>query len=424
MKRIVFYISIFFLAGAFYLMNFFEPLRCDDLIYQYFWLNERTADLLVPVDLSNRIDNICEAFRSQQNHYLVMNGRFIVHFLVSCFCGFGGRPLFSAFNVIVYIFFLLGCVKFLNLNSYVKSTTAIAIIWLGLPIQYILWYSVAFAVNYLWVSTAFIYYIIFLRSNLLYKKNYSKLQLAFLFFLSLVIGSLHEGYSLPLSGALLMLFILKRNTLNKAMFVITLGLWIGTALVVFAPGTIGRGSDGITNVNLDDLLLIKLDVIKYSKRFYLFITLLALIYYVNRNRFVGFMKDNLFLFYYVFLDFVFVLAVPHYSQRIEFPLEMISLFLSINLLLNSNLLEKCKVLVCSLSMVALLIHAPLTVYYAKETSEEYYNMLNEYMASPEGKTNYNNIKIPKFFSSYVHRFDSDVERDFVSFVYNKEMYVE
>lgn len=423
MKRIIFFSSLFFLVLGFYIMNYYEPLRCDDLIYQYYWLNERTIDLREPIDLANRVDDMSEAFRSQMNHYSVMNGRFVVHFLVSCFCGFIGRPLFSILNAIIYALFLLGCIKLLNFNCCFKSTSAITIIWLCLPIQYILWYSIAFAINYLWVSTALIYFFILFRTQMVDNDKKSILQIVGYFLFCLFLGSMHEGFSLPLCCAMSIYILVNRKTVNKYVIISTIGLCIGTAFVVFAPGTLGRGAGALSNQTIYDLLLMKLDVFRYSKRLYLFLLMMIICYVVNKNNVIRFVKANQLLIYFVVVDFAFVLAVPHYSQRIEFPLELVSLLMSINLLLNTNLFSRVKRQICSVLLVVMLIHVSFTVYYAKVTSNEYERMLMDYLSSPNGKTSYDDMVIPKCFSSYVHRLDEGVERDFISFVYKKEMYL-
>ena len=136
---------------------------------------------------------------------------------------------------------------------------------------------------------------------------------------------------------------------------------------------------------------------------------------------IRFMKDYQLLIYFVVIDFVFVLAVPHHSQRIEFPLELVSLLMSIRLLLNTDWFRRFRREISLLLLAIMFIHVSFTVYYAKVTSNEYERMLQTYMSSPDGKTNYDEIVIPTCFSSYVHRLDEGVERDFISFVYKKEM---
>ena len=410
-------------GGSFFIINSLEPLRCDDLIYQYYWLPERTPGLKEPIDLCDRIDNYNEAFHSQINHYLVMNGRFIIHFLVSCFCGFLGKPLFNVINTCIYILFIIGCVRLLDYKFDLKSIVLISILWLGLPIQYIFWFSVSFAINYLWTSTALIFFLILFRSQMQKRSDLSIIKLFILFVVSFTLGTLHEGISLPLSGALLMYGIQNWSLQNKNTIAMTIGVCLGTLVVVLAPGTIGRGVSSMSNISFVDLLNLKLDVLRYSKRLYLLLIFVFFFFVVNKERIMKFLKQYQLLFYFIFFDFLFVLSVPHYSQRIEFPLEMLSLLLCIGIFLDSRLYYKLSKTICVLLVGGMLVHMSMTDYYIKIVNNEYTEMINEFLSSPKGETHYRNFNIPKLFASYVPRLDKNVERDFISFVYKKEMII-
>ena len=423
-QKVFFFFLLLLLVGVFYYMNAFEPLRCDDLVYQFYWLGERTSDLHEPIDLNNRIENFNEAFMSQVNHYYVMNGRFSVHFIVSCFCGFIGRSLFSIVNALVYVLFLIGCVRLLEFNYEMNSTATIALLWLGLPIQYIFWYSISFAVNYLWTSTALLYYLIYFKSQISTNHCYSKPQWIALFFASFIVGTLHEGFSLPLSGSVFLYLLFHKQSLKVGALCMALGLWLGTAFVVFAPGTIGRASGSLHGMGIGDFLLMKLDVFRYSKRLYLFLVFLIMGIVINKRNILSFLKRYQIEISFIVFDFIMVLAVPHYSQRIEFPLEMLSLLLTISLLLNSSIWIKMRRLILPIIILFLVVHILMTASYAKKTSMEYQKMLGEYQASSEGKTHYEDYVIPKLFSPYVKRLDQGVEREYISFVYDKEMMIE
>ena len=423
-QNVFFYIVLFLLVGAFYCMNTLEPLRCDDLLYQFYWYGERIPDLREPVDLSNKIDSFNDAFMSQINHYFVMNGRFSVHYIVSCFCGFLGRPLFNVVNTIVYALFLLGCVRLLGMRFNMNSMVTISLLWLGLPIQHIFWYSISFAVNYLWTSTALIFFFICIKSHFSISNSYSILKCMVLFVASFIVGTMHEGFSLPMSGSVFIYLLFHRQSLNARIVCLALGLWLGTAVIVFSPGTIGRASGSMYGMGINDFLLMKMDVFMYSKRFYLFLIFLLIGFGVNKKGIVLFLKNHLMEVYFIIFDFIIVLSVPHYSQRIEFPLELMSSLLSINLFLNSRIWVKMIWYFCPVIILLLLAHVPLTVYYANKTSMEYTEMLSEYFASSEGKAHYQDYDIPKIFNPYVKRLDNGVEREFISFVYNKEMTIE
>ena len=200
------WLLLLLLGVAFYMMCASNPLRWDDMIYEYVWLDHQDPELLHPIDLSNRVDNFQEAFLSQLNHYVAMNGRFIVHFITQCFNGFIGKGLFNVINAFVYVLFLLLGLRYCNaqhstLNAQHSTLFLIAGLWLLPPVQWIFSFDVVFAINYLWTATACLAFILLFRS-MSQKGTSSAWHNALLFLFALICGNLHEGYSLLISGAL------------------------------------------------------------------------------------------------------------------------------------------------------------------------------------------------------------------------------
>jgi len=417
------YIVLLYLCCSFYIMNMSTPLRCDDLIYQFQWIGERVEEIREPIDLNHRIENFSEAFDSQINHYKVMNGRFVVHYLVQCFCGFIGKPIFNIVNTLFYFFFLIGCLRLLKINSYTGALTAISVLWLGIPIQHIFYYSISFSINYLWPSTGLIWFFILFDK---YRQNsgINNFIIICIFFYSLLLGSMHEGFSLPLSGALFLYLLSHRKQVNISILIMSIGVWLGTASIIFAPGTIGRGANSASSISLLDYLSIKQNVLLYSKRLYLFTLAIILLLFTNKMLFKEYLRKRILEISFIILDFCFVLALPNYSQRIEFPLELTSLLLSIELFMLCRLWKEKRRIICSIVLSIALLHIPITVYYTCLVNKEYNEMLQSYIDSPKGFTRYSAIKIPKPINSYVKRLDDGVERDYISFTMGKEMVIE
>ena len=406
-------------------MNNSTPLRCDDLVYQFQWLGTRDSGVLEPIDLNHKVSDLYDAFKSQTNHYQVMNGRFLIHYIVQCFCGFLGKSSFNFCNTIVYILFIYGCVLLMKIKTNWKKIIAICIIWLGLPIQYIFYYSISFAINYLWTSTALIYFLILIRSESnIPKSNTSKIFI--LLTISFLFGSLHEGFSVPLSGVLFLHLLYIRKQLKPSLVAITIGIIMGTVILLLSPGTIGRGTNSLSNISLQDLFVMKLEILRYSKRLLLFISTILLFYIFQRNTAKEFVKKRFLEICFISLDLGFVIAVPHYSQRIEFPLEMLSLLLSIELIMKAKFWDiKYFRIGVTLAIVPIfLFHMASTLYYTRLVNKEYQDMLQEYSNSPQGVTHYQDINIPKPLNPYVKRLDSDVEREYISFVMGKDMIIE
>ncbi len=416
-------IALIYLCISFYIMNSSTPLRCDDLIYQYRWIGERTDGIREPIDLNHRVENFSEVFMSQINHYKVMNGRFIVHYLVQSFCGFIGKPIFNIINTLIYLLFLIGCIRFLKISSSIGVLTALSLLWLGIPIQHIFYYSISFSINYLWPSTGLIWFFI-LFDKYRQDSGINIFKIICIFFYSLLFGSMHEGFSLPLSGVLFLYLLTHRKQINALILIMSIGVWLGTASIILAPGTLERGANSASGISLSDYLSIKQNVLLYSKRLYLFTLAIILLFFTNKTIFKEYLRKRILEIGFIILDFCFVLALPNYSQRIEFPLELVSLLLSIELFMLCRLWKKKNRIICSIVLSIALLHIPITVCYTCLVNKEYNEMLQSYIDSPKGFTRYSAIKIPKPINSYVKRLDDGVERDYISFTMGKEMVIE
>lgn len=421
-KQGTIYIVIAIVVFFFYLINEASPLRCDDLIYQFMWLNVDNGSY--PVDLNNRIDNIHEAIISQINHYQVMNGRFIVHLIVQSFCGFLGKPMFNIINAIVYAFFLMGCIQLLKLKFFSEKIFLISVLWLFLPIQYILSFDIAFAVNYLWVATFCIYYIIWFEKTV--SSTYLQVWWRSIFLLlgAFICGSSQEGFTIPLSASVFIYSLMNYKKLNKCSLCLIIGLWLGTALVAFAPGTIKRGNSVVADFDFWAFLHTKMQVLIYSKRLLTFILLFVFVYLTKGRQFVSkFVSDHILIIGIIAFNLLFVIAFPRYNQRLEFPLELMSVLLSVFLVTKCDLWQKTKVILCSFVILCIIIHMPLTVYYARLVGNEYSEMIEDCRRSPQGETFYRDFVVPKPFASYVIRFGGPVEEAFVSFTMGKEIVI-
>lgn len=416
---------LFIICCVFFIINAVSPIRCDDLIYQYYWQEERLNNYGEPIDLNNTIDNIAEAFNSQINHYNVMNGRFIVHFIVQCYCGFLGKPLFNIANTIVFFLFYIGCLRLIGFETQEKRIFAISALWLALPIIHIFYYSISFSVNYLWASTSLIYLLIILnKSKVFVPKKETVLHLSALFLCCIILSSFHEGFSIPLCGVLFIYICKKRNHTSIRLIICAAGVLIGSLFLIMAPGIIGRGSSSLASHSLNDILFMKLDVLRYSKRFFIFFAYLLFQYTLDKEYVKIYFKKRSIEISYILLDLCLVLAAPTYSQRISFPYEMLSTLLLIELLTDSIMWERIKKSACITLVIITIIQLPIVIYYAKKVSEEYTIMMKEYQKSPKGIAHYQTYSIPKPINPYVRRLDKDVERDYISFTHNKEMVIE
>ncbi len=419
------WLLLLLLGVAFYMMCASNPLRWDDMIYEYVWLDHQDPELLHPIDLSNRVDNFQEAFSSQLNHYVAMNGRFIVHFITQCFNGFIGKGLFNVINAFVYVLFLLLGLRYCNaqhstLNAQHSTLFLIAGLWLLPPVQWIFSFDVVFAINYLWTATACLAFILLFRS-MSQKGTSSAWHNALLFLFALICGNLHEGYSLLISGALFFYALMHFRQLNASQWCLICGMWAGTLTVIGSPGIWGRAS-GASADSLQEALVRKLDILRYSKRLYLLIAALAAAYFMlGKERLKTFVKEHQIELMIVLLGFAFLFMLPYYSQRMGFPMELFSVLLLLKLLLLTPFRKLLGRVSSVIIAVLLLIHVPMTVYYAKKVGNEYQQMLAEYEQSPTGVCHQQDFEVPKPFRPYIYRLGDDAELGIISFVHQKQM---
>lgn len=80
-------------AVAFYALNVLTCLYADDFSYTY---------TFAVTEGKYRISNLYELFLSQRNHYLVMNGRTVVHTLAQLFLMWG-KPVFNVLNTAAFV---------------------------------------------------------------------------------------------------------------------------------------------------------------------------------------------------------------------------------------------------------------------------------------------------------------------------------
>ena len=431
------YLIIAALGVAFYLMCAANPLRWDDLMYQYMWMDHRDSMLLHPVDLSDRVDSFGEAFVSQCHHYMVMNGRFIVHFITQCFCGFLGKPFFNVLNALVYVLFLVLSVRYVKASTLSAALLTVAALWFGLPGQWILSFDVVFPINYLWSATACIAFLLLLRHVMrgeaaASQDSFSKSQaLNFLLLLFAVCcGNMHEGYSLPISGALFFYTLFHYKSFSRTAWLLIVGFWIGTLIVAFAPGTLNRAS-GATPESFQEFLSRKMDVVRYSKRLYLLVAAAGIGWFLlGKSLFKQFLAENAIPLLAAVFGYLFLFALPYYSQRMGFPMDLFSVLVLIRLLvftIQNTRLSGQKSLLAAFAAVLLIllaVHVPMTVTTAQDVGDEYREMLTEYQESFSGKTRFRNVTVPRFCNGYVYRLGIPFEQGLISFTMQKEMIIE
>ena len=409
-----------------YLLTSVNPLRFDDLLFQYFCTDNIPEGQVFLFDHSHKIESFPDVLKSVTNHSFLLTGRGLNIFFVQLFCSIIDKSVFDIINAIVYVLFLIGCLRLANTKNITNSIIVIGVLWFILPVQQIFTMSIAFAVNYLWPATLIVYFLLMLRTCIRGQETKTPAILLISVF-GFICGYTHELFTAPLSASLFVYTIINRKTINKQTFAAIVGFWLGTIFILIAPATWNRASTIIASSDTQEVsFLVKLQFLIYSKRFFLLLFSIATSYFIiGREKTLAFTKKHVYMLLAIVLGLISLSLIPHYSQRMSFPVEFFSVLIGINLLLYFKIKEKIKKVLCIIVITLMLIHIPITIYYSNKVVEEYHYMVNLYLSSEDGKTHYyKDFELPKYVSPYVERLRLPFEAETISFNYGKTMVVE
>ncbi len=239
---------------SFYWLNYYSVIGFDDWFYGFI-----CEDIHFFNASLNRlpIEDIEDVFISQCNHYQYVNGRFLLHFVIQLFVGIFGLRAFQVANAIMFVFLIKYlCRLSIPINRQNKIlfyiiTSLIFWILMGfIEIGFGYLSVIAFSVNYLWGSTLFVYILYLFQTNKQTNKqtNTSWRKNLWIFIISFICGASNEAFSVGLSVGLFFYFCLNRKEYKGAIVWLTIGLWLGTSTLIFAPANwirfINSNSDG------------------------------------------------------------------------------------------------------------------------------------------------------------------------------------
>lgn len=229
---IVFYILIFI---AFYCLNRLSPFITDDYFYAFV-----LRDGSITGESFEPIRGLTDVVKSQCYAYFHQNGRFVVHSIVQLFCGIWGMESFVVINSLMFVLLVVGVTQIVRNYRRPYNFDAILIFVLLLLFIPILGKTylgnISFSVNYLWTSTAVIWWLYLL----ICQKKSSIFLNVFLFLFSVLVGSMQESFSIGIAGALCIYYCLNYKEFRGTTVFLILGFIIGACIVIFAPANFSR----------------------------------------------------------------------------------------------------------------------------------------------------------------------------------------
>ncbi|MDE7427020.1 MAG: hypothetical protein K2M79_04405 [Muribaculaceae bacterium] len=255
-KSAVYWIIIVSFGVLFYILNYFTPFQHDDFAYAFYYAAD--SSIIRPTSTPVTWETLLP---SMWHHYCYVNGRFTSHILIQIFCGLLGKGIFNVLNTLVFMWFLHLVVEFTGRKSSVIALCATIVtvfLFFPFPAQTMLWLTGA--INYLWTTTFSLAILSYIKNNITPSKSISLNVIAFL--LGLIVGWMQESITVGISAGLFLWFVFfSRQSFMGTNATLSLGLWLGTLLLIFSPGTYHRittGEELMVEANILQLIVTRL----------------------------------------------------------------------------------------------------------------------------------------------------------------------
>lgn len=314
------------------------------------------------------------------------------------FAGVWGRGVYSLF---------LGCLMASVITFFVFYTTSKAnrkypLIWFLVSVMFLylfqnnsgIWYSIAGGLNYLLPIFLVVGYLLLLNKAIKQKIKPNIIIIFLIILYAFITGWSQECYALPLSGGLFIYMIVSRKELKSFIWFLVLPLWVGTAILVFAPGNfirLGSGSSSLVNSSLKGVYFLI-----GTRLFWLMILGLIILRIKNKSKFKLFLRDNKLIIYILAIAITFGMIANTLPQSFN----GISFYSSILLfkLLQYVPFHKAKQnyinLITIACLVILCIHQYRIISAQIEIKRINHAFVNEYLQSPTGV-----LAVPKIYVS-------------------------
>lgn len=386
----------------FYLRSVNREPYCDEILYGYnlnateygeYWSSPQTS-------LDGKIENLSDVINSQMNHYYYANGRSIVHAIEQFFTGVLNMNIFYIVNTGVFLLVIFMVLKLLKARGGFVGAFIVVLAFMYLyPMPYRLWYSINYGCNYLW-PLCFSVILLFYCMKISEKVQFSKVTLVLLSFLSFITGWSHEAFSIPLSGALFFYIIFNIKKIDKRLLYIAIPLWIGTAIMAFAPANFARFLGGGNGGSKIYAIANAIDNFMHIKLLWIFV-ITAIVFCIRNNKFLKVcISENKIIIYALVIGVLFGLVAntaPYSFTAIEF----FSFILTMKLLIPTIERIRIKQMYLVILSLVFFVHQSMIVNGEIIQSKVQRELISEYLKSEDGVVNYNVPTTPWYLNPYV-----------------------
>lgn len=406
--RPVEYILFIVALVCFYILNRYSSLMGDDFWYKFM---KGATDEYV------NIPSFMDALHTQMQAYMTWNGRLIVHTFVSYFCGVLGMDIFVVLNSVVFVLLYMGILIIFRQNLNVRMVADKYVVLLLLFVLFpspgeVFFGSIAMSINYLWSACAVVYFMILYNNVKKTSNEYHLIKKLLLFFVALIVGSLQESFTIGISGAFFIYYCFHIKEFKKNIPWLVIGFWIGTCLVVLAPGNFVRMGGVVDNYSGIIKYVRHFGVAIYESKIFLLLFILSFYtFFKYRNILYDYFRtNNIYCLAIVFN--LLVCSVVYSGPRQLTSVELFSLILFAGLLYTiyyPRIDKYCKPIMISAIVVLAVIFVP--IYKARKLNYEAYNNLLKSKVVDNVLVNNNYMKVMDYLQScyfvnkYVYRLE-------------------
>lgn len=291
----------------------------DDIYYQYA-IPEKLSDLLS--NDNQRISSVSDIIKSQNNHYLICNGRYVAHFFVQLYCAILGKTAFSITNGLMYLLLIALFLKLsdYNISNLKAELLTIALVTVSFSTKMVPTTQIGFIWSFVLVLT-FIYLFFHKTESRGYITN------VFFFILSFIAGATQEAVVVGVCGGLGIYILQNFRKIRTAQWLMVIGFVVGTTFLCLAPSNLTRASG--THISFFISLV---NFIVFSRSFWILMIILPVSMYSYGLSIYEIFKRNSFYWAGLLVCITFNFLIGIYGNRQLFGGELFSIILILRIL--------------------------------------------------------------------------------------------
>ena len=364
LSKLLFALSFVVIGVVFYVLNCYSTFVSDDILYSFIY------------QTPNRIRSLYDIYVSQVYHYLHINGRFIVHYIVQLFCGILGIKAYHACNTLVFLFFIFSVYIYIRKNVQ-ESPALLSIILLMMFFFLPVWGltmigCVSSGVNYLWCGLFNMLFVLLYDKERNLKKIRSLMWYVVFFIFAVIVGSLQESFSVGIAAYLFCYYTFNYKLFKGAVVPLVIGYLFGCFLLIIAPGNFDRFEQTQNHASYFlKILSNSMSVIIGQNALLLLIITIIILWVKKRDMLLRLLKEQQLLVCVIFFNTFFASFIAYTSSRQLFCVSLFAIIILILLLYNLAIdyILKYKSHIIVLSSIFLLI---ISFFIYKERKNVFY----------------------------------------------------